>query len=184
MNDAFDRDDYVVLTTLMSNGEWKYEIDYQQFPPVIDQIHCLYVLCIWGIRWHAIVVVVMAGNTCEQLNWIGNNWKFILKLVMFLDCTSFCTTKMHKATIFEAVIPIVIFSGCILEEHWNPSLPLLLMESMHINVKIISQYTRMDLNVFPISHTYALPIKLIHVQALRFLSHLRDSTLLKIIPIV
>lgn len=35
MNDAFDRDDYVVLTTLMSNVEWKYEIDYQQFPPVI-----------------------------------------------------------------------------------------------------------------------------------------------------
>ena len=37
---------------------------------------------------------------------------------------------------------------------------------------------------FPISHTYALPIKLINVQALRFLSRLRDSTLLKIIPIV
>lgn len=35
MNDAFDRDDYVVLTTLMSNMEWKYEIDYQQFLPVI-----------------------------------------------------------------------------------------------------------------------------------------------------
>lgn len=42
----------------------------------------------------------------------------------------------------------------------------------------------MDLNVIPISHTYALPIKLINVHALCFLSHLRDSTLLKITPIV
>lgn len=38
----------------------------------------------------------------------------------------------------------------------------------------------MDFNVIPVSHTNALPFRLINVHALFFLSHLRDSTPLKI----
>lgn len=45
-----------------------------------------------------------------------------------------------KAIIFGTDIPILVFPGCTLEERLNFELPSPLMESTHINVKIILQY--------------------------------------------